>query len=98
VFGSLLPGGETKFQLAINTNQFGRTFEDRSHRFAVRARPSGLESAVIHNLQVKGKRGNIVQVRSAARLAFTVPLACLTLLVLACRRSPAPSTTSFRTV
>ena len=42
----------------------------RSHTFAVRPRPSDLKGVKIHNLNVRGKRGNIVQVYPGVEYDF----------------------------
>ncbi|CAK9010619.1 unnamed protein product [Durusdinium trenchii] len=64
-------GEDYRLQLQVNTNQYGRTFEDRTHTFFVRSRPAEVSSSArIVNYNVRGRRGNIVQVYPSVEYDF----------------------------
>lgn len=54
-------GYRVRLQLAVNTAQYGRTFQDRTHMTYVMQRPADAGNAAIKLVTVAGKRGNIVQ-------------------------------------
>ena len=56
--------------LATSTEQIGRTFQDRSHIFKMSSRPKEIEDCKMHNLNVRGRRGNIVQTFPAVEYDF----------------------------
>jgi hypothetical protein len=66
----LFDGVDLKFQLAINTAQYGRVFQDRSFTFPIKQRPAEYQDREIFNLNVRGRRGNIVQVFPALEYDF----------------------------
>jgi len=60
--GYTTPGGfNLRLQLAVNTAQYGRTFQDRTHIFYVKKKPAEFADKNIQLVTVQGKRGNIVQ-------------------------------------
>jgi len=59
-------------QLAVDTAQYGRTFQDRTYHWRLAARPSSIDKKdTIWNVNVRGKRGNIAQVRNCVEYDFT---------------------------
>jgi len=53
--------GTPRLSVALNTNQAGRTFQDRSYVFRVVSKPTTSSCNTIYNLNNRGRRGNIVQ-------------------------------------
>jgi hypothetical protein len=66
----IMPGIDMKLQLAINTAEYSRVFEDRSFTFEIRQRKQDFSDKPIYNLNVRGRRGNIVQVFPAVEYDF----------------------------
>jgi hypothetical protein len=57
-------------QLALNTNQVARTFQDRSYLFYVKPQAAKNVGKNVMNVNVRGKRGNIVQVYPGVEYDF----------------------------
>ena len=65
--------GETELQLALNTAQVGRTFQDRTHVFLLKPRnilPKNYQNTTIKYIFGMGKRGNIQQAYPSMEYRF----------------------------
>jgi len=62
------PQGKYNLSFAVNSDQYGRTFQDRSYLFSIKKSP--IPNQNIINLNVRGKRGNIVQTFPAVEYDF----------------------------
>lgn len=76
-FASSIGGAKNpRFRMAINTKQFFRTFQDRTHTIGLGLpRPTGANDppaeAVIYNVNFIGKRGNIVEAYPGVEYDFS---------------------------
>ena len=71
---TLAVNGKTKLQLALNTAQLGRTFQDRTQVIYLKPRsplPQRFKNSKIFYIGGMGKRGNIVQAYPAMEYRFT---------------------------
>lgn len=59
-----------RISIAYNSDQVGRTFQDRSYVLRFLSRPAVSASAKIYNLNTRGRRGNIVQCYPAVENDF----------------------------
>ncbi|CAH3132495.1 unnamed protein product [Porites lobata] len=65
--------GQTELQLALNTAQVGRTFQDRTHVFLLKPRSvlsEKYQKSTIKYIHGMGKRGNIVQAYPSMEYRF----------------------------
>ncbi|MES1907661.1 MAG: hypothetical protein MHM6MM_000737 [Cercozoa sp. M6MM] len=63
-----------RISVALNTNQIGRVFQDRSHIFQVKSRNKAdkkCRSGKLWSLSCRGRRGNIVQAYPSVEYDFT---------------------------
>jgi len=64
------PGSRDNLQLALNTNQVARTFQDRSYVFYIKPADPANNGFKVLNINVRGKRGNIVQTYPSVEYDF----------------------------